>query len=160
VTGGVLPTGAYLPINWIEEPGDTFTRFLAGRLSVIVPAGFSVRPEDGMLWYCGETGEYPGEPGWPRIHTPMSGTHVRDNLQAFSEPTADNLAYVATQALDDLQDLIDEITHDPWPGDVAPSRAHAQVRGESLHLWYGATKPPHDVVLTCEPIPLSALRCP
>ena len=58
------------------------------------------------------------------------------------------------QALDDLQDYIDEATHDPWPGDRAPSRPYAEIHGTRVVLGYGSPDAP---VLECEPIPLDAV---
>ena len=62
------------------------------------------------------------------------------------------------QALDELQDYIDEATRDPWPGDRTPPRPHAQIRDGALHMWYGGADPIAQAVLACEPIPLSELQ--
>lgn len=126
------------------------TQILAERLTAIVPAGFHVRAADGMLWYSAEPGKFPGQSG--NYHVGEAGSHVRQGLEARGE---ENLAAVAAQVLDELQDYIDEATHDPWPGDRNPPTARAQIRAHHLHLWYGT--PTHEV-LTCEPIPLTALR--
>ena len=65
---------------------------------------------------------------------------------------------MAAVALGELQDYVDEATHDPWPARRGmPPQARAQVRGQMLHLWYGGP----DIsasVLACEPIPLSDLQ--
>ena len=76
-----------------------------------------------------------------------------DPRQAHRDP-----GVPARQALDELQDVIDEATHDPWPGDVTPPRAFAQVRVDMLHLRYGGPDISDDAVLACEPIPLASLR--
>jgi hypothetical protein len=65
------------------------------------------------------------------------------------------LWYSAAQALDELQDYINEATHDPWPGNRAAPRAHAQICGPMLHLWYGD---PGNPVLACEPILVTDLQ--
>jgi hypothetical protein len=143
--------------NWdMDVDADKLTHLLADRLTAIVPAGFLVRAADGMLWYSAETGKFPGQAG--NYDVGMSGTYVRDNLEAHSEAAAERLAAVAAQALDELQDFIDEASHAPWPGDRTPPKAHAQVRGQMLHLWYGGPEPHRDVILACEPIALASLR--
>jgi hypothetical protein len=85
---------------------------------------------------------------------------VRNNFYAYQEDSsdADSAAWVARQALDELQDFIDEATHDPWPGTVRPPRPYAQVRGELVHLWYGVDDIGGEVVLACEPVSLAQLR--
>lgn len=88
-----------------------------------------------MLWYTCEQGRFPGQlnnysPG-------ASGTYVRLNFEAHTEDAshADSAAAVAWQALDELQDFVDEARHEPWPGTGRPPRPFAEVRGEILHLW-------------------------
>jgi hypothetical protein len=136
---------------------DKLTVILAARLAAIVPDGFHVRAADGMLWYSCDEGRFPGQVN--NYRPGGSGTYVRHNFDAYKDDSdADRIAYVAVKALDELQDLIDEATHDPWPGDVTPPRPHAQVRGEMLHLWYGGPDIGDDAVLACEPIPLASLQ--
>jgi hypothetical protein len=61
--------------------------------------------------------------------------------------------------LGDLQDYVDEATHDPWPGERGtPPRPHAQVRDQMLYQWYGGPDLNEAAVLACEPIPIAALR--
>jgi hypothetical protein len=131
---------------------DDLTLMLADRFAAIVPPGFHVTAADGMLWYSADAGKFPGQLGDYRVGA--AGTYVRDNLGAHGETDADRIAGVAAQALDELQDFVDEATHDPWPGDRTPPRAQSEVRGSMLHLWYGE---PHEVVLACEPISLAGL---
>jgi hypothetical protein len=83
---------------------------------------------------------------------------VRANYDAHGETDEERMAGVAAQALDELQDYVDEATHDPWPGDRTPPRACAQVRGDMLHLWYSGPDQVNRPVLACEPIPLAELR--
>jgi hypothetical protein len=134
---------------------DNFTALLAGRLAVIVPAGFHVEARDGMLWYSADQGRFPGQQGDYR--TGQAGTYVRDNLGAYGETDADFMTGVAAQALDELQDYISEATHDPWPGTRAQPRPYARIRDAMLHLGYGDPDAP---VLACTPIPLAALNRP
>jgi hypothetical protein len=114
-----------------------------------VPDGFHVRAADGMLWYSGESGRFPGQ---LNNYTPgASGTFVRENFEAHAEQAsqAQSAANVARQALDELQDHVDEATHDPWPGTVRPPWPFAEVRGETLHLWYGGPAADDEPVLVC-----------
>ena len=140
----------------MDVDADALTLILADRLARIVPAGFHVEAGDGMLWYSADPGRFPGQQGDYCVG--MSGTYVRDNLEAHGETAEDRIAGVAAQALDELQDYVDEATHDPWPGDKTPPRAYAQVRGAMLHLWYGGADIGGEVVLACEPVSLAQLR--
>jgi len=65
---------------------------------------------------------------------------------------------VAAQALDELQDYVDEASHDPWPGTGTPPRRFAEVRGQVLHLWYGGPDITSPAVLACEPTPLAQIQ--
>jgi hypothetical protein len=65
-----------------------------------------------------------------------------------------SLEWPVRHALDRLQDTIAEETTDPWPGRRSLPGAAAEVRGDALHLWYGASDEP---VLAFEPIPLEDL---
>jgi hypothetical protein len=132
------------------------TVVLAGRLAAIVPDGFHVEAaEGGMLWYSADEGRFPGQQGNYRVG--RSGTYVQVNFDGCGQTDEDRIAGVAARALDELQDYIDEATHDPWPGKRTPQRAHAQVRDRTLHLWYGPDI--SNAVLACEPIPLAHLQC-
>ena len=128
---------------------DDFTAFLADRLAAIVPAGFHVEARDGVLWYTADRGRFPGQQG--NYRTGQVASHVRDNLGAYGETDADDLAGVAGQALDELQDYVSEATHDPWPGTRAQPRPYARIRDSMLHLGYGDPDAP---ILACDPIPL------
>jgi hypothetical protein len=130
---------------------DDLTTILADRLAAIVPSGFHVWASDGMLWYSAEAGRFGGQQGDGLVG--QAGTDVRTNYGGYGQDEADNLVGMAIQALDELQDYIDEAIHDPWPGTRTPPRPRAEVRGSMLHLWYGQ-RDNDDVVLACEPTPL------
>jgi hypothetical protein len=140
----------------VDVDADALTLILAERLARIVPAGFHVVADDGMLWYSADPGRFPGQQGDYRVG--RVGTHVRDNLEPHGETAEDCIAGVAAQALDELQDYVDEATHDPWPGTKSQPKPYAQVRGSMLHLWYGGTDIASEVVLACEPISIAQLR--
>jgi hypothetical protein len=140
----------------MEIDADFLTEILAARLGAIVPHGFHVRSENGMLWYSADPGRFPGQLSDFKVGT--SGTHVQLNLQADGDADLDRVARVAAQALDELQDYVDEASHDPWPGVRTPPRAFAEVRGSVLHLWYGETDHTSPVVLVCESIPLVQIQ--
>jgi hypothetical protein len=141
----------------LDVDPDKLAVILAARLAAIVPDGFHIRAADGTLWYTSDAGRFPGQTNNYQAHG--AWTKVRQNFEAYEDKSdADRIAYVAAQALDCLQDLIDEATHDPWPGDVTPPRPYAQVRGEMLYLWYGGPDMSDDPVLACEPIPLASLQ--
>jgi hypothetical protein len=134
---------------------DRFALILAERLAAIVPAGFSVTARDGMLWYSAGPGMFPGQRGDYRVGS--AGTYVRANFGVHGETAEEQLAGLAAQALDELQDYVDEATHEPWPGTRAQPQARAGIRGQALHLWYGGPELETDTVLACEPIPLAEL---
>jgi hypothetical protein len=134
---------------------DRLAVLLAERLGAIVPAGFHVWAEAGMLWYSADEGRFPGQTGDGRAG--RAGTHIQASLGVYGSTDADNIVGVAVQALGELQDYIDEVTHDPWPGGAIAPRLGAEIRDSAVHLWYGD----HDSeVLSCEPIPLAAIISP
>ena len=137
---------------------DRLTEVLAGRLAAIVPDGFTVRAAHGMLWYSAEPGRFPGQLN--NYHPGTARTHVRHNLEAYAEecPPDEGLTYVAWAALDNLQDFVDEASHDPWPGERTPPHPYAEIRDGSLHLWYGGDDSTSPVVLACEPVPLALVE--
>jgi hypothetical protein len=148
-------------LHWarIQDVGVDLSKLtvsLADRMTGIVPDGFHVQAAEGMLWYSADKGRFPGQVG--NYQVGRSGTYVRDNFNAHGQTDEDRIAGGAAQALDELQDYIDEATHDPWPGESAPPGAHAQVRDQILHLWYGGPDIDSGAVLACEPIPLADLQ--
>jgi len=143
-------------IHGVDIDVDELTVVLADRLGAIVPEGFHVQPSDGMLWYSADVGRFPGQLG--DYHVGISGTCVRDNLSDAGWTDADRVAAVAAQALDELQDYVDEASHDPWPGERVPPRSYALFRDQLLHLWYGGPDIDGPVVLACEPIPLAQIQ--
>ena len=132
---------------------DDFTAFLADRLAAVVPAGFHVQARDGALWYTADRGRFPGQQG--DYHTGQVANYVRDNLGAYGDTDADDLAGVAAQALDELQDYVSEATPRPVAGRPRPAPPYARIRDSMLHLGYGDPDAP---VLACDPIPLAALK--
>jgi hypothetical protein len=140
----------------MDVDGDRLTEALADRLAAIVPDGFHVRAADGMLRYSSDAGRFPGQISNYQVGT--SGTYVRLNLEAYFETTDDPAANVARRALDELQDYVDEASHEPWPGTTAPPRPFAEIRGPFLRLWYGGPDITGPVILACEPIPLAEIE--
>jgi hypothetical protein len=127
---------------------------LAARMTAIIPDGFRVEATDGMLWYSVQGGRLPGQSGnYQKLG--RSGTDLRANLDG-RRADDDALARIAARALDDLQDYVDEATHEPWPAQRGtPPRPYAQVRDQMLYLWYGGPDLNEAAVLSCEPIPLA-----
>jgi hypothetical protein len=139
---------------------DRLIEVLASRLAAIVPDGFYVRGMDGMLWYSCQPGRFPGQLN--NYHPGATGSFVRNNLEACQETGTPEqaLASVGRWVLDELQDFVDEATHDPWPGERTPPHPHAEIRGHELHLWYGDADSTAPVVLACEPVPLALIERP
>jgi len=140
----------------VDVDVDRLTRVLAGRLAAIVPEGFYVEASGGMLWYSADHGRFPGQLGDYQAGT--SGTDVAVNFEAHGQTAEERVAGVAAQALDELQDYVDEATHEPWPGERTPPRAYAEVRDAVLRLWYGEPGAGGRVVLRCDPIPLAGIQ--
>jgi hypothetical protein len=143
-------------IAGVDFDADLLTEALAIRLGAIVPDGFHVRAADGVLWYSADAGRFPGQ--LSNYHVGRSGTYVTGNLASYGETAEKRIAGVAAQALDELQDYVDEASHDPWPGMRIPPRSFAVVRGGALHLWYGGPDITSPALLACEPIPLTEIR--
>jgi hypothetical protein len=62
---------------------------------------------------------------------------VLSNFRGHEEITDDFLVIVAIQVLSDLQDYIDEMTTEPWPGATRPPRPRAELcNNRQLRLWY------------------------
>src|SRR5580700_4031652 len=131
---------------------DHLTAVLARRLSVIVPAGFHVVAEDGMLWYSAEQGRFPGQSGDCRAG--RAGTYIRANYDVYGASDEENVVGVAVQALGELQDYISEATHTPWPGTTSQPSPHGRIVDSHLDLWFGDQD---NVTLACEPIQLTDL---
>jgi hypothetical protein len=140
----------------MDVDADRLTEALADRLAAIVPDGFDVRAAAGMLWYWADEGRFPGQ--LSNYHAGRSGTYVRDNLESHGDTAEDRVAGVAWQALDEIQDYVDEASHDPWPGTRTAPRPFAEIRGQALHLWYGGPDITSPVVLACQPISLAQIQ--
>jgi hypothetical protein len=128
---------------------DDLARLLADRFQEIVPPGFHVDAADGMLWYSSDEGRFPGQANDYRVG--RFGTYVRDNFPLHGHTLEDHIVGVSRDALDDLQDYVDEATHDPWPGLISPPEAQAEIRESRLYLWFADSG---KVVTECEPIQL------
>lgn len=132
---------------------DELGRLLEDRLGKVVPPGFQVAySEDGLLRYTSDPGRFPGHPG--TYQAGASGTYVRDNFTLWGDTDPERVVGACRQALDELQDYIDEASHAPWPGDRTPPRPFAELRGAEFVWGYGAPDAP---VLECEPIPVDAV---
>src|ERR1700757_3912112 len=107
----------------MDVDADRLTEALADRLAAIVPDGFHVRAADGMLWYSSEAGRFPGQ--LSNYQVGASGTYGRVNFEANGKTTKGPAAHVAAQALSELQDYVDEASHEPWPGSSTPPRPFA-----------------------------------
>jgi len=135
---------------------DKLTELLAVRLAALVPDGFHVRACGRMLRYSGEPRRSAGQLSGHQAGA--AGTFVRDNLEGRGEMTEELLTGVVAQALDELQDYVDEASHDPWPGTRTPPRPFAQVRGKVLHAWYGGPDITSPVILACAPLSLAQIE--
>ena len=115
---------------------------LAERLNAVAPPGFRVEAAGGMLWYHAASPQWDGG---------TSGTYIRENFPD-QLPLAERIRAVSEQALDEFQDFVDENSAEPWPGVRTVPRAHAEVRGSWVYLWYGPADAP---ALECEPIEIA-----
>jgi hypothetical protein len=129
---------------------DRFTTLLADRLSAIVPAGFHVSAEDGMLWYSADQAKFSGQRG--DYGASRAGTYMRSNFGRYGESDAENIVGIGVQSLSELQDYISEAAHIPWPGVTSQPVPHGQIFNSYLQLWYGDLDNP---AAACEPILLT-----
>jgi hypothetical protein len=131
--------------------GQELATVLADRFERIVPPGFHVEVQDGLVVFWaddalglpGQTGQGPGR----------SGSWVRDNFELTSGLMHERPVVVAEQSLSNLQDYVNEATTEPWPGAGRPPYSHAAVQDGQLRPWFsdnGAT------ILECAPIDLTA----
>lgn len=135
---------------------DKLTDLLADRMAAIVPDGFHVEAADGIIWYSADERRLPGRPA--SGHMGISWTYVRASFRAHGQTDEEHMTGVATQALGELQDYVEQATQKPWPGDQTAAQPHAAVRDGTLHIWYGEPDPSGQVFLACQPIPLSDLE--
>lgn len=130
-------------------------RLLEDRLGKVVPPGFQVAySEDGLLRYTSDPGRFPGQTG--TYQAGAAGTYVRDNFTLWGETDPERVVGACRQALDELQDYVDEASHTPWPDERTPPRPFAELRGAEV-VWGGAPDAP---VLECEPIPVERACLP
>ena len=119
---------------------DRLAELLADRFAAIVPSGFQVSAENGMLRYSSISTTGRG--------SSISGSYIAGNF-GNGDTEADRITWCAEEVLGQLQDFVDEKSAEPWPGERTVPPAHAAVRGSRLHLWFGDADSP---VLECEPI--------
>lgn len=131
------------------DPGGVATE-LAERLQELVPEGFFVNFDGAALWYSAEPGRFPGQQGLYQVGG--SGTDFVENFLHHGETVEEAIVGVTIQALDELQDFVDEASHHPWPGSRRPPRPNAAIRGSELHCWYEDCG---DIVAACRPIQLA-----
>lgn len=137
------------------DRAEQITAGLARRLAAIIPDGFHLELADGILWFSGDDGRFPGQLG--DYDLGRGASRVRDNLMLPGRTDEDRIVGMGRQALDDLQDFVSEASHDPWPGERAQPEAHARLRDRMLYLWYGGPDPGRDAVLAVEPLPIGDL---
>ena len=124
-----------------------FARALADRFQRIVPEGFRVYADRGMLWFHADA---------PTYGDGSSGSYIAENIDSGGDTVEEQAAFGARRALDELQDFVDERSTEPWPGErtLPVPQAQAAVIEGKLHLWFGDVDAP---VLECEPIDLARL---
>jgi hypothetical protein len=125
---------------------EKLARALADRFQRIVPEGYYVYEDQGMIWYHGR----PSPDGYGGSR---SGSYIAENLH-YGDTLEERVAWCAEKALGELQDHVDETSTEPWPGQRTVPRAHAAAIEGKLHLWFGDADAP---VLECEPIGLASL---
>ena len=108
--------------------GDELAAALADRFQRIVPEGFQVRDDDGMLWYSVDPAlSFWGGGG--------SGSYVRLNFDSHHGPLNERVVAVSEHSLNELQDFVDEESALPWPGEPhRPSAARGSHRNQAASL--------------------------
>jgi hypothetical protein len=59
---------------------------------------------------------------------------------------------VSVKALNEFQDEVSLLTHEPWPGEHSQPKAAGAIEDRILYLWYGSREAP---VLECMPVDCS-----
>jgi|SRR5665213_109215 len=129
---------------------------IAERLNRIVPSGFQLGVDKGMVWFGG-SGSYAGDAYKIYLDNPTDPSwRPREDRDPRYEPaTLDEvIAAVAFKIMDELQDKVDEETREPWPGQRTVPKAHAAVEEDVLYMWFGDREAPSE---SCEPLPLADL---
>lgn len=122
---------------------NRLTDALAECLTEIVPAGFRVIADNGMLWYS------------EAQQSGRTGSYIRENFGRYGESEAENVIGVSVQALSEVQDYISEVTGLPWPGKSSQPSPHGSIENSQLRLWYGEASQP---LLSCANISLNDLQ--
>jgi hypothetical protein len=128
---------------------DRLTNALAVCLTSIVPVGFRIIADNGMLWYSDMS------KGGGNQQSGRTGTYIRDNFGLYGESEAENVIGVSVQALSEVQDYISEVTGLPWPSKSSQPSPHGSIEDSQLRLWYGEASQP---VLSCANISLNDLQ--
>lgn len=141
-----MPSGCILS----SVDADVLVQELADRFRSVVPDGFHVAVRsDGIMWFSCDDGRFPEQRG--DFKPGMAGTHLRHNHRTVPGALSERVAAAARQALDDLQDYVNEASHEPWPGVRRPPSARAQVLDGLLRCWFVDGE---EVVLELDPVPL------
>ena len=127
---------------------EKLARALGDRFQQIVPKGYQVYEDQGMIWYHGRSS--PDGYGGSR-----SGSYIAENLH-YGDTVEEQVTWCAEHALSELQDYLDETSTEPWPGErtLPVPKAHAAVIEGKVHMWFGDADAP---VLECEPIDIATL---
>ena len=120
---------------------SSFAEAIAQRLDSIVPAGFHVHALDGDLYFS--AGSHTFRKGGQAV------SRLRENFELNGSTTESRIVRSAEQALDQLQEFVEEESAAPWPSGKDFPAAHAQLREASLFLWFGDAAAP---ALACAPI--------
>jgi hypothetical protein len=130
--------------------GDELAALLAERFQRIVPRGFSIEVNRGLVVFSADEAlRFPGQTGGG---PGSSGSWVRENFESSSGSVEERVLAVSETALNELQDYVDEATTEPWPGVGRPPFVRASIRDGQLHLWFADSE---TTILECEPIDLT-----
>jgi hypothetical protein len=136
---------------------EKFLEVLAARLDAVVPDDYEVNSDGDMLWFGSHSGSYARHAyetyldHLDDMREPHPGRDPR-----FEPITHDEvIAAVATKAMDELQDTVDENTREPWPGNRTVPRPHAIVENGVLLMWFGDRIQP---ALRLDPIELAEVE--
>jgi hypothetical protein len=120
---------------------EDFARALVERLTPILPAGYFVRAVEGVVHIDAPDGL-------------GAATSLADLLD-LDDLAPQDYADAAWAVLSLAQDVVSEMTTDPWPAAAGPHTDLAEPRtavdGRQVSLWFGADEQPE---LTLPPIDL------
>ena len=132
---------------------------LAERIGAVVPAPFRVHAEGGWVSRF-EGARWDGSTDVAGILDGHPSAAYLPGWLPEGSPFVDRVVSISYSVLNDVQDMIAEMTAEPWPRLSQSGMANpgTRVAGDFVYLWYGPDKEHEEgAAIVLPPIALSAL---